>query len=89
MGKPDTSGHATDDIIIQRMHFAPWITKTTNIHKDFVTRLVCFRAAMVTRTPLSILLHIYYLPFLYLCWTLQNNMYVDQKILLRLVKRST
>ena len=36
MEKHGTAGQATDDNIIQRMHFACWITKATDTHSQYV-----------------------------------------------------
>jgi hypothetical protein len=52
--KYGTAAQATDDTILQRMRFACWMTKATNIHSEYVILIafpwqkrLCEQASMI------------------------------------------
>jgi hypothetical protein len=58
------AGQATDDNIITRMRIACWITKATDTLRS--SNIPCFsRSTMVTRTRLSVTLHVHCLPIFF------------------------
>jgi len=53
------AGQATDDKIIQHIHFACWITKGTDTHSEYA--YCSSKAKMVTWTCLSVTLYVHFL----------------------------
>ena len=64
MGKYGTAREATDGHIIRRMRFACWITKVTDTHSEYeyVNTYGFSTATTVTRTRLSVMSYVHWLP---------------------------
>jgi hypothetical protein len=60
--KYGTARQATDVNIIRSMRIACWITKATNTLR--ICNTYCFMATVVTRTRLSVVLYVHFLPLL-------------------------
>ena len=59
MEKYSTARQDTDDNIIRRMRFASWITKDTNTHSEYVTRIFFFTGQQSLRERASVLRYTY------------------------------
>ena len=58
-----TAAQATDDNM-GRARVACWITKATNTHSEYVTRVAFSSATTVARMSLDVMLYVHYLSFL-------------------------
>ena len=62
---------ATGGNIIRRMRCACWITKATDTHSEIFNTYRFFTATMVTRTRLSVRLHVHCVPYVTEVWIIE------------------